>query len=71
MGNDLSLLPWADGQFHLVENYWEAVGVMTAIKAGIKPNALRRLQLAAEIGGTTALLFSDQITNFIYIYIIS
>jgi hypothetical protein len=40
--NDLKLLPWADGQLHIVENYWEAVGVMTALKAGIKPDSLRR-----------------------------
>ncbi len=24
--NDLSTLPWAPGQFHQVENYWEVVG---------------------------------------------
>jgi hypothetical protein len=42
MKNDLELLPWADGQLHIVENYWEAVGVMTALKAGIKPDSLRR-----------------------------
>jgi hypothetical protein len=42
MENDLTLLPWAEGQLHIVDNYWEAVGVMTAIKAGIKPNSLRR-----------------------------
>ena len=42
MRNDLNCLPWAEGQFHLVENYWEAVGVMTAIKAGITPASLRR-----------------------------
>jgi len=42
MENDLGLLPWADGQLHVVDNYWEAVGVMTAIKAGITPNSLRR-----------------------------
>ena len=42
MENDLELLPWADGQLHIVENYWEAVGVMTALKAGIKPDSLRR-----------------------------
>ena len=42
MRNDLRVLPWAPGQLHLVENYWEAVGVMTALKAGIAPAALRR-----------------------------
>ena len=42
MQNDLTLLPWSPGQFHLVENYWEAAGVMAALKAGIDPKAVRR-----------------------------
>ena len=42
MDNDLNALPWAPGQLIIVENYWEAVGVMTALKAGIKPASLRR-----------------------------
>ena len=48
MNNDLTCLPWAPGQFHVVENYWEAAGVMSALKAGIDPRAVRRpLQQAA------------------------
>lgn len=42
MRNDLSALPWAPGQFYVVENYWEAVGVMTAIRAGLPPQSVRR-----------------------------
>jgi hypothetical protein len=42
MQNDLEALPWAKGQLHVVENYWEAVGVMTSLKAGIVPGTLRR-----------------------------
>lgn len=42
MKNDLSLLPWASGQFHRVENYWEAAGVLNALKAGIAPESVRR-----------------------------
>ncbi len=42
MRNDLTELPWAAGQLHVVENYWEAVGVMAAIKEGIAPEATRR-----------------------------
>ncbi|MEA2832531.1 MAG: hypothetical protein QOG66_733 [Methylobacteriaceae bacterium] len=42
MQNDLQDLPWSPGQLHLVENYWEAVGVMTALKAGIAPRSVRR-----------------------------
>ena len=40
-----------------------ALAAVFGVLGEIKPNTLRRLQLAAEIGGTTALLFSDQITN--------
>ncbi len=42
MRNDLTLLPWTTGQLHIVENYWEAAGVIAAIKAGIDPSAVRR-----------------------------
>ena len=42
MKNDLAALPWAPGQFHIVENYWEAVGVMSALRAGIAPESVRR-----------------------------
>jgi hypothetical protein len=42
MQNDLSALPWASGQFYSVENYWEAAGVLTALKAGVAPNSVRR-----------------------------
>ncbi|MCH7989274.1 MAG: DUF3326 domain-containing protein [Planctomycetes bacterium] len=42
MKNDLTTLPWSPGQLHVVENYWEAVGVMTAMKTGIAPDSVRR-----------------------------
>ena len=42
MQNDLTVLPWAPGQLHVVENYWEAVGVLTALKAGLPPESVRR-----------------------------
>ena len=42
MRNDLAALPWAPGQFHRVRNYWEAVGVLAAMRAGIEPMAVRR-----------------------------
>ncbi|MDA2933138.1 DUF3326 domain-containing protein [Acidobacteria bacterium AH-259-D05] len=42
MQNNLLELPWAAGQLHIVENYWEAVGVMSALKAGIAPESVRR-----------------------------
>jgi hypothetical protein len=42
MRNDLSALPWAPGQYRVVENYWEAAGVLCAMKAGIAPDSVRR-----------------------------
>jgi hypothetical protein len=42
MKNDLSALPWAQGQFHQVDNYWEVVGVIAAMRAGIDPASVRR-----------------------------
>ena len=42
MKNNLSELPWAPGQFHRVDNYWEAVGVVAALRAGIAPASVRR-----------------------------
>ncbi len=42
MRNDLSLLPWAADQLHIVDNYWEATGVMAALKEGMSPASVRR-----------------------------
>ena len=42
MKNDLDLLPWGAHQFFRVDNYWEACGVMAALRAGIDPNSTRR-----------------------------
>ena len=42
MRNDLALLPWATEQLHVVENYWEAAGVMAALKEGMSPGSARR-----------------------------
>ena len=42
MGNDLTQLPWRPGQLTIVENYWEATGILAALRAGIAPGAVRR-----------------------------
>lgn len=42
MRNDLTLLPWAPDQLYIVENYWEAAGVLSALKEGLDPGSLRR-----------------------------
>lgn len=50
MKNDLSSLPFKRGQLFFAENYMEAVGIMTAIKAGISSNSIKR-----PIGWTNVL----------------
>ncbi len=42
MENDLGALPFAPGKLFIVENYLEAVGIMTALKAGVTPSSVRR-----------------------------
>jgi hypothetical protein len=42
MQNNLEELPFAPGKLFIVENYWEAVGVMNALKAGVVPESVRR-----------------------------
>jgi hypothetical protein len=49
MRNDLTRLPWAPGQLHVVDNYWEAAGVMAALRAGIDPQSVRRPILPAPV----------------------
>lgn len=40
--NDLRRLPWRRNQLHIVENYWEAVGVLAALRLGVDPAVVRR-----------------------------
>jgi hypothetical protein len=42
MKNDLTSLPWARNQLHIVENYLEALGVMAALKSGVAIDTLKR-----------------------------
>ena len=42
MENDLTSLPWSRDQLYIVDNYWEAAGVMAGLKAGIDPRVVRR-----------------------------
>src|SRR5205814_495414 len=42
MQNDTAALPWAAGQYCVVENYLEAAGVLCAMKAGIAVETVRR-----------------------------
>jgi hypothetical protein len=54
MRNHLSALPWADGQFHQVANYWEAAGVVAALRAGIEPESVRRPLAATALSSSAA-----------------
>jgi hypothetical protein len=42
MRNDLTTLPWATNQLHVVENYLEALGVMAALRSGVAIDTLKR-----------------------------
>ena len=42
MRNDLTPLFAGTGCYHRVENYWEAAGLIVALKAGIAPDTARR-----------------------------
>lgn len=50
MHNRLADLPWARGQFHEVDSYLEAAGLIAALKGGIAPEALRRPLPALHVG---------------------
>ena len=42
MKNNLSELPWKEGQFFQADNYLSAVGILRSIKSGLSPSAVRR-----------------------------
>jgi hypothetical protein len=62
MRNDLSCLPWTSGQLHIVDNYWEAAGVVAALKAGIVPASVRRPMLPSS----TALIDAEATLRSLY-----
>ena len=49
MRNDLYALPWAKGQFLVVDNYLEAAGAVCALKAGLAIESVRRPILPADV----------------------
>ena len=54
MNNDLETLPWAENQLHIVENYWEAAGVLAALRTGMDPAAVRRPLRSVSMQQTSA-----------------
>ncbi len=49
MKNNLDRLPFSPGKLFIVENYLEAVGVMTALKAGVAVSSVRRPLAATKV----------------------
>ncbi len=70
MENDLTRLPWSQDQLHVVDNYWEAAGVMAALKAGIDPRAVRRplaataVELRKEASASSPALLAERLLPF-------
>lgn len=56
MRNVLTALPWAEGQFYRVSNYFEAAGIVAAMRAGVmnaavtRPIDLAKVETAREHG---------------------
>ena len=50
MCNELDELPWMPQQFYRVENYFEAAGLIAALRAGISPAALNRPFPSLQMG---------------------
>ena len=60
MRNDLAMLPWQKDQFFLVENYWEAVGVVAALRAGLVPGAVRRPLRRTGLGSAVPQVAAEE-----------
>jgi hypothetical protein len=64
--NDLTALPWAPGQFEVVDSYLEAVGVLTAWREGLALESVRRPIATAAVtraGGTTRRAKSPRVAH--------
>ncbi len=42
IAGELRRLPWREDQLFTAENYWEAAGILSALRAGIAPGSVRR-----------------------------
>lgn len=54
MRNDLTHLPWEPGQLYIVENYWEAAGLLTSLREGISPGSTRRPLSGVKVSHTVS-----------------
>ena len=62
MKNDLAGLPWSSRQFIPVDNYWEAAGVVAALKAGLDPYSVRRPLARVPVTPTTREIIRNYVT---------
>ena len=67
MGNDLTSLPWQEGQFYQAANYLEAAGVVASLKEGLDPRSIMRPSGRATIGKQTETSVPNPLTTRIRI----
>src|SRR5258707_15873980 len=63
MRNDLKSLPFRAGQLHYAANYYEAAGILSAMKAGVAPAALARPMQPIRIKRVAAHVEANDTTN--------
>ena len=42
IATELQILPWQKNQLFIAENYWEAAGLVSALRSGVSPDTVRR-----------------------------
>lgn len=63
LSNDLGALPWRKNQLVYAENYWEAAGILSSLRAGVDPQTVRRPLQRQEVetwSQTEAIPRNDQ-----------
>lgn len=62
IAEELKVLPWRPNQLFVAENYWEAAGILNALRCGISPHAVRRpfTRLEVETWGDSERSFSSE-----------
>ena len=61
MRNNLSDLPWRNGQIVEVENYWEAAGVVSSLRIGLDPYSTRRPVVEAPVTQTSRRVVDEEV----------
>jgi hypothetical protein len=63
MRNDLKSLPFRAGQLHYAANYYEAAGILSAMKAGVAPAAIARPMLPIRVEHVSATVETNGHAN--------